>query len=470
MCYKIKMNNSGSMLRKTLPPIIYYLHIHKGGGSSFIDLARKVGRAFFRPHKNGNPVFPFPDQKFSYNDRRIPFWRWAADLQRDFLLSCGADFICNERCLGDAVPWDERITMITTLRDPLDLALSNYKQRSRRGFFRQNEKFADCLRYGKYTWLDNCLIRHFVPEGKEMITDADLKLAKKRLEMFDLILFLDDYPRLPGVLSSRFGWSLQASDLRHVLHGSGRVSRAKDELADDPDTLDYLQNRLAYDIAFYHYAKELAAKMAQGGRPAGTFPFSPVKKAQKNCPPEFNAAMVFAALNRGDMEDAAVYMQQATTGISLPIDIMARYAYYKRCGNEEEQRNCLDHSVISGSDDPGVHLWRGKEYEQRHYYERALEIYSKGCDHVKDHIEIRLALIGVLLRLRKYRAAKDVANDMLVLAPPGSLDHLYICGELIKISLVYRCFLFLLKYGVYTIKNILMFPLVRRRMIQKLFS
>ena len=180
------------------PPVMYYLHIHKGGGSSFIALARANGRTFWSPHKNGNPIFPYPDQKFSFRDRRIPFWLWDEKHQTDFVLSGAADFICNERCLGNAMPNDERILFATTLRNPIDLVISNYRQRQRRGFFSEEETLAECVRQARYAWLDNYLVRHFIPEKENTrVTPADLAMAKERLSRFGLVMFLEEYKTLP---------------------------------------------------------------------------------------------------------------------------------------------------------------------------------------------------------------------------------------------------------------------------------
>ena len=55
---------------------IYYLHIPKAGGSTFVKMATHNADPFV-PNRNGNPVFPTGDL--------VRFWEWSEQTQLRFL-------------------------------------------------------------------------------------------------------------------------------------------------------------------------------------------------------------------------------------------------------------------------------------------------------------------------------------------------------------------------------------------------
>lgn len=235
--------------------LIYYLHVHKAGGKSFVRLAGKNGARVYTPSFNGNPHY---HHAISRTEFRIPFWEWSAAEQEAFLLSGPHTLVCNEWCLGAWFPEHPRIRTAVTLRDPLDRAYSNFRAVQRRGNLDRALAFHDFIQGAEVLpwWMSNRTVAQFsVWSGlkSRQPTEEDLSIALDRLGRFDTVLVLErDYTE--AVFRRAFGWEIETASDAHVDHGSGSLSDARSALRDHPAALARLADLNRLDLALYDAA------------------------------------------------------------------------------------------------------------------------------------------------------------------------------------------------------------------------
>ena len=220
---------------------IYYLHIPKGGGSTFVRMATHNADPFV-PNKNGNPVFPTGDL--------IRFWEWSEQAQLRFLTAGPHTFVANETGLGATPPRSDQIAYVTILRDPLDRTLSSYRHLRSLGYQKQRN-FSDFVRAAsdqrprRY----NLMVRMLAGAPIERsVEHGDLTLATERLARFDVVLTLDAFGS--GLRQMRrYGWRHLSP--RRFRRGTHANSDARAELRGDPEGLGILREREKYDLELW---------------------------------------------------------------------------------------------------------------------------------------------------------------------------------------------------------------------------
>jgi len=237
-------------------PMIYFLHISKCAGSSFIALARRNAR-LFQPNANGNPINPISGD-------RIKFWRWTPKEQHYFLSSPVWDLVANENQLGPRMKFLDGVSYVTIVREPIDRLFSAWqfaleKPGNEEPLEERGRKYAQFLRTGGLQWRRNYLLstityqeRHNGPER--------LALAKQRLEQFDHVFLMDTLAADVGALA-REGWTHLDLPWRNTAApGEASWSAARAALSDYPDILCDLIGQNQEDIELYDFACELVAR------------------------------------------------------------------------------------------------------------------------------------------------------------------------------------------------------------------
>ena len=222
--------------------MIYFLHIHKSGGSTFVNLALKNGEKLHKPNKNGNPY----DDK----DKIIPFWDYDKDKLLKFFNKKDFTFCANETCLKQ-MHIDSKIKYATVLRHPVDTILSCYHHelhgsKSKVPFDKffsmkillERNKLA-MQKYEKNYFSGP--LTYYLSGGR------DRQLAEERLRQFDAIIFLENYANDVKIMEKIAGWKVL--DINKNRIGTRRNTNAKKELS--KDVYEKVCKDLEEDIDFY---------------------------------------------------------------------------------------------------------------------------------------------------------------------------------------------------------------------------
>jgi len=169
--------------------ILYYLHLHKCGGTSFCKTARLNG-------EQGN----FKDNCNVQPDQRCCGKIDTIEDQIAFAKKTSYSVVANEQyMMNDMVHSHYRY--VTSLRSAKARYLSHYRHANPRDSYN--------------VWLrsqpDNWNTRHIcgtrcVQRPQLYITRADFDYTLKRLRNFDNVLFLDDWNATFNQLASKIGW------------------------------------------------------------------------------------------------------------------------------------------------------------------------------------------------------------------------------------------------------------------------
>ena len=227
--------------------MIYFLHIHKSGGSTFVNLATKNGEKLHQPNKNGNPY----DEK----DKIIPFWNYDKDKLLKFFDKKDFTFCANETCLKH-LHTDPKIKYVTVLRHPLDTILSCYHHelngaKSKISFDKffstkillERNKLA-MQKYEK-NYFSGPLVYY-------LTGNDDASLAEERLRQFDAVIFLDNYDNDIKIMKKIAGWEILDVNKHRI--GTRRNTEAKKELK--KDAYEKVCKELKNDIDFYYKMKK----------------------------------------------------------------------------------------------------------------------------------------------------------------------------------------------------------------------
>ena len=222
--------------------MIYFLHIHKSGGSTFVNLAVKNKEKLHKPNKNGNPY----DDK----DKIIPFWDYDKDKLLKFFSKKDFTFCANETRMKE-MHLDEKIKYVTVLRHPVDTILSCYHHelhgsKSKIPFDKffsikvllERNKLA-MQRY-EHDYFSGPLT-YYLTGGK------DVALAEERLRQFDAVIFLDSYQNDVKVMEKVAGWKVL--DINKHRIGTRRNTNAEKELK--REIYQKVCDELEHDVKFY---------------------------------------------------------------------------------------------------------------------------------------------------------------------------------------------------------------------------
>lgn len=232
--------------------MIYFLHIHKSGGSTFVNLAKKNGEKFYDSHKNGNP--------YDSENKIIKFWNYGKEDLLNFLDTEKFTFCANEFYIKD-FHLDSKIKYVTVLRHPIDILLSSYHHESKKGkhkkdfkFYLDNKRSLERMKSIIYeeesSYFSGPLV-HYLACGKSV------DLARERLRQFDAIIFVDNYQEDIKVMKDLAGWDYL--DVNSCRIGTNRNTNAKKEL--NTKMYKKICRELESDILLYN---EVKAKTING--------------------------------------------------------------------------------------------------------------------------------------------------------------------------------------------------------------
>jgi len=199
--------------------LIIFLHFHKAGGTSIVRAAKKR-QNLFSPNGNGNPKFK------SGFFGKIPFYDYSKEGLISFFGEClnenNATFIATENryfrsapAIDTAFKRQNRIELVTQIRNPFDRFVSNFFFDLRLGAYRESESVRDLSfvqrlkRYhscgdgpgfaalcslqfnGTNDW--NMYIRVLTDQfnRSQKVTAEALDVAKSEMDKFDLVTVLE---------------------------------------------------------------------------------------------------------------------------------------------------------------------------------------------------------------------------------------------------------------------------------------
>lgn len=226
--------------------VIYFLHIHKSGGSTFVNLATKNKEKLHSPNKNGNP--------YDKDGKIIPFWNYDHAKLINFFETKNFTFCANETCLKQFHP-DKKIKYVSVVRHPIDIIISCYHH-ERHGTksnvtfekFLENRMLLERnkLSLQKYEdlYFKHPLIYYF--SG-----GSDLDLARERIRKFDAVILLDNYAEDIKIMEKVAGWKILDVNKHRI--GTNRNSNHRKDLS--PKTLEKLNEKMKKDIDFFNEIK-----------------------------------------------------------------------------------------------------------------------------------------------------------------------------------------------------------------------
>ena len=232
--------------------MIYFLHIHKSGGSTFVNLAEKNGEKFYDSHNNGNP--------YDSENKIIEFWDYSKEDLLNFLDTEKFTFCANEHYIKD-FHIDPKIKYVTVLRHPIDILLSCCHHESEKLKYKKYFKYfltekrsaerLDSIIYEQESSYFSGPLVHCLASGK------NVEVAKERLRQFDAIIFVDNYQEDIKVMKDLAGWDFL--DVNSCRAGTNRNTNAKKEL--NSKLYKKIYRELETDILFYN---EVKAKTVNG--------------------------------------------------------------------------------------------------------------------------------------------------------------------------------------------------------------
>ena len=186
--------------------LVWFQHLHKAAGTYVIRRAQANGEKFWPNHENGNPVS---------NGKVIPLWEMESGELTSFIDECeeqGVTFVACEWGGPDyeTLAHDERVTMLTCLRDPIKRLVSNFN-------------------YDHYwMWTKATSYQEYIAEGHlhsspEYYTkifargELDSNKAKANIDLFDHVIVAED-----GMAAlDELGWAKE-SDTTHPTFGDSK--------------------------------------------------------------------------------------------------------------------------------------------------------------------------------------------------------------------------------------------------------
>tara|TARA_B100000686_G_scaffold309158_1_gene350833 strand:+ start:2073 stop:2825 length:753 start_codon:yes stop_codon:yes gene_type:complete len=198
--------------------LIWFQHIHKAAGTMVVNLAEANGEVLYPNNANGNPL--------DENGEKVELWKHSDTELGLFIDECekmGVTFVATEHGSPDfnTLYEDERVVTITTLREPVSRAVSNYNHAYYAGYT-QSRNLTEYLAEGRLFMSDNYYVRCFsrneqLPLVK--LSEEDLQTALGVLSKFDLVIQLgrDD---VQGILGDELGWDECSVDT-HPTFGNG---------------------------------------------------------------------------------------------------------------------------------------------------------------------------------------------------------------------------------------------------------
>lgn len=170
--------------------LIWFQHFHKAGGSSVINLAKQNGEIFFPYHQNGNPT--------NMQGKLLEIWNYSDNQLVEFLDYCeqlNVTFLATEWGVPNInlLSKDERVILVTCIREPLNRFISNYYYDLYNGFTpaRTLSSYVNSRR--RTITMPNyyCRMLSGINNKSKIIDDFTFETSLKILSKFDMCLILE---------------------------------------------------------------------------------------------------------------------------------------------------------------------------------------------------------------------------------------------------------------------------------------
>jgi len=237
--------------------LIWFQHFHKSAGTLIVNLAKENDEVLFKNNANGNPL--------DENGKRLELWNYNSKELIDFIDQCereGVTFVATEHGSPDfrLLSEDDRVFLLTSLREPLSRAISNFNHAYFAGYT-ESPSLDSFLSENRFFMSDNFYTRTFT--GKEQfpivgLNYSDVDKAISIIDLFDLVLKIEQVD-LGEELSKEFGWKNTKVDSHPTFGDPWKVwnllkNRRFNRLfryllrLDAPGDISVLENRYDLDV------------------------------------------------------------------------------------------------------------------------------------------------------------------------------------------------------------------------------
>mgnify|MGYP001166630413 FL=1 len=201
--------------------LIWFQHIHKAAGTLVVNLARANREVLYPNNANGNPL----DEE----GNRIELWKLNSKELLSFVDKCerlGVTFVATEHGSPDfqTLHDDDRITLLTTLRDPKERAISNFNH----AYYSQHtngKNLSEFLIEGRFFMSDNHYVRIFSRKEQlplSRLSSEDLEKALTNLLLFDIVLSIS-HCDIVGSLTTELSWSAPPVDMHTTFRDPWKI-------------------------------------------------------------------------------------------------------------------------------------------------------------------------------------------------------------------------------------------------------
>ena len=260
---------------------LVFVHVHKGGGTTLVDMARGNRAGLARVNRNGDPVV---------DGRRVPWWTMGASEQARWFASLRAQavrFVATEKGFpGSAnllAPLPNKLVYAIVVREPTRRFVSYYFWKWRRKDWRAvatkkmignsdvAEVSADAPSFKQFVEreapLDAYYVRRLLGMGERgggTVDDKALERAKAVLSRtFSLILLMERLGDFGPLVQRTLGWTASDFDAFRAKKNPAPDTRLLE--AWRPDWSEEIGRRMPLDRGFYAYAAELAEARMKAG-------------------------------------------------------------------------------------------------------------------------------------------------------------------------------------------------------------
>uniref|UniRef100_A0A7S2RMP1 Sulfotransferase n=2 Tax=Rhizochromulina marina TaxID=1034831 RepID=A0A7S2RMP1_9STRA len=231
---------------------IYYMHVHKAGGSTLCGLAAQNGLQVSLS-SNCLELTKGP----AGEDVHLAWWDWRAEEQEKLFLTTRSEFVANEDHPFQRAPLPGAVIYVITVRNPLDRVLSHFrhhrKDKKLTNYSFPEFVFKEPLEFWAMNWFTQLLGNCY---SGQRCSEAHLQRAIGNLEYFSLVLITDsslEYRLGAEMLGARLGW--RQTNPNSQRRGTRVQSRAATELQSHPEAYLRLLQLNHLDVAFYDAAK-----------------------------------------------------------------------------------------------------------------------------------------------------------------------------------------------------------------------
>ena len=229
---------------------IYYLHIHKSGGSTICEIAKVNGLTKGEYNCNVPP-----------NERHL--LRGTPQEQKRLYNKISNRFIANEDELADEVDW-ELYSYMTVIRHPFTRAYSHYNHA--KGYHKLDISFKEWVTNRPDNILTRILCGTSCMEVKQgHLNDTHLNKAMYNLHHFDVVFTLENLHRSMGLLKDIYGLKQVDSDKyrKGTLFSTKHDTEAilGDLFNKDAEFAEFMNLHYSMDLIIYSYADYINKNM-----------------------------------------------------------------------------------------------------------------------------------------------------------------------------------------------------------------